>query len=82
MAHLPDAGPAIAPGHDLRRQAQPGCNAPQVKARYYDIFPAPAAVAASGAGKTELRLPLQKRHGLGAGKIHLPAQVDVVVTHG
>ena len=32
MAHLPDAGPAIAPGHDLRRQAQPGCNAPQVKA--------------------------------------------------
>mgnify|MGYP006363833909 CR=1 FL=1 len=32
MAHRANAGPAISPRHDLRRQAQPGCNAPQVKA--------------------------------------------------
>jgi hypothetical protein len=27
-------------------------------------------------------IPRQQGHGLGAGKIHLAAQVDVVVTHG
>ncbi len=40
-AHLPDALPTVALRHDAGRQAQPGGNAPQVKARQHDILPLP-----------------------------------------